>query len=127
MLHRDPSIPVTYMAFDVLALDDEPTLGCRTSNGPRCSRHSSPTARRRRPLGARAVRARLARGNPPGGAAAGLPAESGASAFLLTPLPLAERDFAVPSLPLLERPVDVWEPETPSVARLDPPFRETAE
>jgi ATP-dependent DNA ligase len=26
MLHGDESIPVTYMAFDVLALDDEPTL-----------------------------------------------------------------------------------------------------
>jgi bifunctional non-homologous end joining protein LigD len=26
MLHGDQSIPVTYMAFDVLALDGEPTL-----------------------------------------------------------------------------------------------------
>jgi ATP-dependent DNA ligase len=48
MLHRDLSIPVTYMAFDVLALDGEPTVRLRTSSGTRYSRSSSSTGLRRR-------------------------------------------------------------------------------
>jgi hypothetical protein len=54
-----------------------------------------------------------------------MPAEAGASAFLLTPLPLPKGSLATSALPLLKRTVLVVETDVTEVAGGEPPLDET--